>query len=76
MKLTVMISTGDIQELEVGRFDTIEEVCKKLIEVAKLGDVPLDRIRCFYQGKLLESEKALSDYGLQDGEMISAMLPL
>ena len=75
MFVRVTLSTGDILKVECSRFDTIAEICEKVVQMANLGDIPRDRMFFFYKGKRLESGKALSDYDIQDGEGITVMMP-
>lgn len=74
MKITIMMSTGDMIDIEVNRFDTFEDVCTKMVEQANLRNIEKDKVFFSYYGKRLELQKSLSDYDIQDGEMITALI--
>ena len=67
MRITIKPSYGKTFILEVGASDTIRSVKEKAQEETGIS---ADTMRLIISGKMLQDEKALSDYNVQEEALI------
>lgn len=71
MKIIVMNLTGKKIILNIEAKDTIASLKAKIHEKE---EILLDQIALIFSSKLLEDDKTISDYNIQDGSIIHLLL--
>lgn len=73
MKLFVRTLTGKNIEIEIEGCDTVLNLKKKILDSE---DIPVDQQRLIFAGKILEDEKILDDYSVNNEATIHLYMRL